>query len=96
MTPLHAMPINKAAALHTAGGDATGREELMQAQREAFDQACAEYRSRQKGRRTPATSFYQRDLARHVAKQRRRGLMSKLRPSSDAAQFYLDQRRAYP
>lgn len=37
-------PIDKAAALHVAGGNKTGREELLWQQREIFERAVAEAR----------------------------------------------------
>lgn len=37
-------PVDKQAALHIAGGDRRGREELLWAQREAFDRAMVEAR----------------------------------------------------
>jgi hypothetical protein len=45
--PVHPQPVNKIAALHVNGGNKTGREELLWAQREAFDRAMVDARLHQ-------------------------------------------------
>lgn len=42
----HPQPVDKFAALHIAGGNKTGREELVWAQHEAFERAMIEARLR--------------------------------------------------
>jgi hypothetical protein len=66
--PTHPQPINKIAALHIAGGDRVGREELHWDQREAFDHAMADARIRlaaaeveQRRKLADADKQYQKD-----------------------------------
>ncbi len=54
MTPheellVHSQPVNRTAALHVAGGDRLGREELLWAQREAFERVMIDARLRNMG-----------------------------------------------
>jgi hypothetical protein len=93
MTPheellVHPQPVNKTAALHIAGGDRLGRDELLWAQREAFERAMIDARIRnmeyeQKNRRTlaraskklealPPENHYAWDFTKHVNKLRSR------------------------
>lgn len=97
MTPheellVHSQPVNRTAALHVAGGDRLGREELLWAQREAFEKAMSDARLRnmereQENRREFARaggriaglkpgSFYLKDWKKHVDKLRHRSGMN--------------------
>lgn len=82
----HPVPVDKTAALHIAGGNRTGREELLWAQREAFDRAMTEARllnmaEQQHRRREFARAaqrldtlkpgtFYRKDWKKHTNKMR--------------------------
>ena len=57
MTPhdgllVHSQPVNRTAALHVAGGDQLDREELLWAQREAFERAITDARLHNMERRS--------------------------------------------